>query len=89
MRSVAVMVGPEGIRANAICPGGIDTPFASGFITSSGRNPSEETEKHKRNIPLGRIGRPGDVAPLAVFLASDQSQYITGTWLPVDGGMTA
>jgi 3-oxoacyl-[acyl-carrier protein] reductase len=89
MRSMAVLLGPEGIRANALCPGGIDTPFSSGFISSSGRNPAEEAERHKRNIPLGRIGQPSDVAPAAVFLASDQSRYVTGIWMPVDGGLTA
>jgi len=89
MRSMAVILGPEGIRANAICPGGIETPFSSGFISSSGRNPQEEAERHKRSIPLGRIGQPDDVAPTVVFLASDHSQYVTGAWLPVDGGLTA
>jgi NAD(P)-dependent dehydrogenase (short-subunit alcohol dehydrogenase family) len=89
MRSTAVLVGPEGIRANAICPGGVETPFSSGFISKSGRSPDEQAERHKREIPLGRIGQPSDVAPVAVFLASDQSRYMTGTWIPVDGGLTA
>jgi NAD(P)-dependent dehydrogenase (short-subunit alcohol dehydrogenase family) len=89
MRSMAVLLGPEGIRANALCPGGIETPFSSGFIVKSGRNPADQAERHKTTIPLGRIGQPDDVAPVAVFLASDQSRYITGTWIPVDGGLTA
>ena len=88
-RSMAIILGPEGIRANAICPGGVETPFSNGFITSSGHDPEEVIERYNRSIPLGRIGQPSDVAPTAVFLASDQSRYITGTWIPVDGGLTA
>lgn len=89
MRSMAVLLGPEGIRANAICPGGVDTRFSQGFIASSGRDPKEEVARHERSIPLGRIGQPGDIAPAVLFLASDQSRYITGTWITVDGGLTA
>jgi 3-oxoacyl-[acyl-carrier protein] reductase len=89
MRSMAVLLGPEGIRANAICPGGIDTQFSQSFIAESGHDPAEQIARHERSIPLRRIGQPLDIAPVVVFLASEQSRYITGTWIPVDGGLTA
>jgi NAD(P)-dependent dehydrogenase (short-subunit alcohol dehydrogenase family) len=71
---------------NAICPGGIETPFSRTFVTTSGRDPDA---KVARPEPLGRLGQPDDIAPVVVVLASDQSRYITGTWIPVDGGLTA
>jgi len=89
MRSMAVLLGSEGIRANAICPGGIDTPFSQAVIAASGGNPDRVAARHASGIPLGRLGQPADVAPAVVFLASDQSRYITGTCIPVDGGSTA
>jgi NAD(P)-dependent dehydrogenase (short-subunit alcohol dehydrogenase family) len=89
MRSMAVVLGADAIRANAICPGGIETAFSADFIANSGRTPEEEAERHRRAIPMGRIGQPDDVAPIVVFLASDQSRYVTGTSIPVDGGLMA
>jgi NAD(P)-dependent dehydrogenase (short-subunit alcohol dehydrogenase family) len=91
-RSMAVLLGPDGIRVNAICPGGIDTSFSQTFRASSRHDPEhadEQLARYTRAIPLGRIGQADDIAPAAVFLASDQARYVTGTWLPVDGGLTA
>jgi NAD(P)-dependent dehydrogenase (short-subunit alcohol dehydrogenase family) len=81
-RSTALDFGPLGIRANAICPGPIRTRIS----------PPLGSEMHQRQIAktmLGRTGEPQEVAWTAVFLASDESSYITGAAIPVDGGWTA
>jgi NAD(P)-dependent dehydrogenase (short-subunit alcohol dehydrogenase family) len=81
-RSTALDFGPEGIRANAICPGPIRTRIS----------PPVGSEMHQRQITktmLARTGEPHEVSSAAVFLASDESSYITGVALPVDGGWTA
>jgi NAD(P)-dependent dehydrogenase (short-subunit alcohol dehydrogenase family) len=81
-RSVACDYGPYNIRCNAICPGAITTRIS----------PQPGSELHQRQISktfLGRIGQPREVATAALFLASDESSYITGAILAVDGGWTA
>ena len=81
-RSVACDYGPHNIRCNAICPGAITTRIS----------PAPGSELHQRQISktfLGRVGEPGEVATAALFLASDESSYVTGAVLPVDGGWTA
>ena len=89
MRSVAVILGPEGVRANAICPGAIDTPFSKQFAHTIGMDEEEIQSRIVSRIPLGRIGQPTDVAGAVVFLASDRSKYITGTAITIDGGSVA
>ena len=81
-RSTALDFGPRGIRANAICPGPIRTRIS----------PPVGSELHERQISktmLSRTGEPREVAWAAVFLASDESSYVTGITLPVDGGWSA
>ena len=77
-RCIALEYGPRGIRANSMAPGIIDTPML----------PSAEDSRYWANntIPLRRLGQPGDVADVALFLASDESRYITGEMIVVDGG---
>lgn len=80
-RSHAVAFAPDGIRVNAIAPGWIDTRLASGAI----HNPERSAAILSR-IPLGRWGQPSDVARVVNFLLSDESAYVTGIVMPVDGG---
>ena len=90
-KSLALRYGPEQIRVNVICPGLTQTPMLRSFM---GRNATDEqaAETQQRMtgmIPLGRVASPEDIANAALFLASDESAYITGLALPVDGGFTA
>lgn len=82
-RSLAVQLGPKGIRANAICPGPIETPLLRELL-------SDESARQKRlsRIPLGRFGRAEDIVYAALYLASDESAWTTGTTFVVDGGIT-
>ncbi|MEH3121379.1 MAG: glucose 1-dehydrogenase [Sphingomonas phyllosphaerae] len=82
-RSLAQEVAADGIRVNAIAPGAIRTP-----INKEAWETEAALEKLLRLIPYGRIGEPEDVARAAVWLSSDQADYVTGTTLFVDGGMT-
>jgi NAD(P)-dependent dehydrogenase (short-subunit alcohol dehydrogenase family) len=86
-RAVALDYAARGVRANAICPGFIETERSVGF-SERHRGPAWRANKLAA-IPLGRLGRPEDVATLAVFLASDESAYVTGAAIPVDGGTAA
>jgi NAD(P)-dependent dehydrogenase (short-subunit alcohol dehydrogenase family) len=92
MRTVARQYGPDGVRANAICPGPVETPFSREFSRMAGRDEAayrRGLEARGQSIPLGRVGQPDDVAGTTVFLASDKSMYLTGVSITVDGGMTA
>jgi NAD(P)-dependent dehydrogenase (short-subunit alcohol dehydrogenase family) len=82
-RSLAVQYGKQGVRANALCPGPILTPLMETLFAS-------EEEKNKRldRIPLGRFGRAEDIVWAGVFLASDESSWMTGAQFVVDGGIT-
>ena len=84
-RQFAVVYGRRGVRVNAIAPGGIDTPMLRGGTDFCEGDPHPADAIH----PLGRIGRPSEIAAAAVFLASDEAAFITGVVLPVDGGYTA
>jgi 3-oxoacyl-[acyl-carrier protein] reductase len=80
-RSTAVENGRYGVRANAICPGPIQTPAFESF--------APDLEYYAAQIPMKRLGAPDDVAGVAVFLASDLSAYVSGTTISVDGAATA
>ncbi|MEQ1898406.1 MAG: glucose 1-dehydrogenase [Vicinamibacterales bacterium] len=81
-RDLAVKWAPHGIRVNAVAPGFFDTRM-SARVVEKGRAQIE------RLTPMGRIGRPGELGGVIVFLASEAARYMTGHVLPVDGGMTA
>jgi len=83
-RSIAVSYAPYNIRANAICPGPVDTPMGAQVMADPQRK-----KEFMETIPMGRLARADEVAALALFLASDDSSYITGTFIPIDGGYTA
>jgi 3-oxoacyl-[acyl-carrier protein] reductase len=86
-RQIAVEYGPR-VRANVIAPGSIDTPRFRKVAEDLG-DPDGFVEGLCRTIPLGRLGSAGDVARLALFLASDASGYTSGAVVPCDGGLAA
>ena len=83
-REIAVEYARKGIRCNALCPGPIETPLLLALL-------SDEAKKQRRfvHIPMGRLGHAEELAKAALFLASDDSSYMTGSSLIVDGGITA
>ncbi|MSQ12269.1 MAG: glucose 1-dehydrogenase [Dehalococcoidia bacterium] len=87
-KATAVQYGKEKIRCNSIHPGPIDTAMLSQLI-AEGAGGSMTDEMMRAMVPLGRIGRPEEVATCALFLASDESSYVTGSELVVDGGLFA
>lgn len=82
MRDLAMELGPLGITVNNIAPGAIATPINKSLLENK-----TQLDALLRNIPLGRMGKPEDVAGLAAFLASDDASYITGSTFVVDGGL--
>jgi NAD(P)-dependent dehydrogenase (short-subunit alcohol dehydrogenase family) len=96
VKSLAVRLAREGIRVNAVCPGPIDTPMLRVFVarpdqkSTAGMDPEELVRKRGAGaVPLGRTGRPEEIANAALFLLSDEASFVTGAALPVDGGVTA
>lgn len=87
-RASAAELAPHGIRVNAVCPGETDTPMLrSEFALAA--DPTAERRAHERSIPLGRLATPCEIASAVVYLLSDESRYVTGTALVVDGGRTS
>lgn len=92
MKSIAVALGPEGIRANAICPGPTDTPMLATFFGGTSQEDpgvGERLDAYLAALPLRRVAQPAEVADVALFLAGPASSYVTGLAVPVDGGFTA
>ena len=90
-RSLALLGAPDGIRVNVICPGSVDTPMLPTFF---GREPGADIEDLKAGfisefVPLGRAAQPEEIAGVIAFLASDDASFVTGTTIPVDGGIVA
>lgn len=83
-RSIAVEYGSYGIRSNSICPGLIETDMTADLMKDASL-----MQEWSKEYPIGRFGKPEDVANACLFLASDESSFITGTVMPVDGGFTA
>jgi NAD(P)-dependent dehydrogenase (short-subunit alcohol dehydrogenase family) len=84
-KNVAVMYGRDGIRANVICPGTIDTQRGGAYWDEKAGG----KQKLLKWYPLGRLGRPEDVAHMALYLASDEASFVTGATMVIDGGLTA
>lgn len=87
-RSMALQVGQQGVRVNAVCPGFVITPLNEHLILDA-PDPAAKEREMASAYPLGRLGRPDDVASAILFLASDAASWITGASLLVDGGLTA
>jgi NAD(P)-dependent dehydrogenase (short-subunit alcohol dehydrogenase family) len=89
-QSAALAMAPYGIRVNGLSPGVVDTPMWDGvdalFARYEGLEKGEKKRQVGRAVPLGRMGKPADLAGAAIFLASDESAYITAQTLNVDGG---
>ncbi|MEH1824816.1 glucose 1-dehydrogenase (plasmid) [Nostoc sp. C052] len=83
MRNLAVELGSLGITINNVAPGAIETPINSKLL-----NDPEKLAALLKNIPLGRLGKPEDIAPIVAFLASADADYITGATFYVDGGLS-
>ncbi len=83
-REIAVIYARRGIRANALCPGPVMTPLLAKFL-------SDDAKRNRRlvHIPMGRFGEPREIANGALFLASDESSWMTGQSLVIDGGITS
>jgi NAD(P)-dependent dehydrogenase (short-subunit alcohol dehydrogenase family) len=95
VRSLAKRLAPEKIRVNAICPGPIDTPMLRVFVArpdqqrTAGMDKEQLVEQRGRQNPMGRTGRPEEIANAALFLISDEASFVSGAALPVDGAATA
>jgi 2-keto-3-deoxy-L-fuconate dehydrogenase len=89
-RQLAVEYVKDGIRCNAICPGTVFSPFVEGYVERFHSDNREQTirELHARQ-PMGRMGRPDEIADLAVYVASDEAGFMTGSEVVIDGGWTA
>ena len=87
-RCLAMDLGPENIRVNAVCPGTIDTPATTTHATKLGLTKAELVEKTIGDHFIKRLGSTLDCAYASLFLASDESSFITGTHIMLDGGYT-
>ena len=95
MKALALRLAPDNIRVNSICPGPIDTPMLRVFVKRPDQPGTEDLDVeeliHRRQdrVPMGRPGKPEEIANAALFLLSDEASFVTGVALPVDGGATA
>jgi len=87
-RAIAVDHGAQNIRCNVICPGWIKTDMMDAYLASV-EDPKEAEKALNANQPIGRIGRPEDIANMALYLASDEAAFTTGQLMVCDGGLTA
>ncbi len=87
-KSMALDHAEENIRVNCICPAIVDTPLVAPFVTAA-PDPAAALRERIALHPMGRLGQPEDVASFAVYLASDESSWVTGAAFPIDGGFTA
>lgn len=83
VKSLALELAPKGIRVNAILPGLVQTNILEGDQSTE-----QDLEKHLLNYPLGRFGEPNDIANLAIYLISDESSWMTGSLINIDGGFS-
>jgi NAD(P)-dependent dehydrogenase (short-subunit alcohol dehydrogenase family) len=84
-RELAVQFARQGVRVNALCPGPVETPL---LLSIFGDDPAA-FERRRVHLPMGRLAKPREIAQGALFLAGDESSYVTGATFLVDGGLTA
>ena len=87
-QQAAIDYGPHNIRVNALAPGTIMTPMNEKRLQEEADDPDELLAIWSSSHALGRVGQPEEVADLIIFLASDESTFITGSILKIDGGLT-
>jgi NAD(P)-dependent dehydrogenase (short-subunit alcohol dehydrogenase family) len=87
-RAVAIQYAGTGIRCNAICPGTVDSPWVQRLLDQSD-DPEQRRAELVARQPMGRLGRPAEIARAAVYLASDDASFVTGSEFVLDGGLTA
>ncbi|HLJ61560.1 MAG TPA: SDR family oxidoreductase [bacterium] len=87
-RAMAVDYAPHRIRVNALCPGTVYTPFVERYLHASYADPAAALERLNERQLAGRLGRPEEIAAAALYLASDDAEFVTGSPLIIDGGMT-
>jgi NAD(P)-dependent dehydrogenase (short-subunit alcohol dehydrogenase family) len=81
---------PKTLRVNAVCPGTVQTPFVEGYLEKFHKENKEETRAELRaRQPVGRLGRPEEIASAVRYLASDEAAFVSGSLLTIDGGWTA
>ena len=81
---------PKTLRVNAVCPGTVETPFVEGYLEKFHKHNKEEMRAELRTRqPVGRLGRPEEIASMVRYLASDEAAFINGSLLTIDGGWTA
>ena len=88
-RSMQVDLAPHGIRVNALMPGTVMTPFVERYLAESYADPEEGRRSIRARQLTGNLGLPEDIAYAALYLASDESRYVAGSGLAIDGGLSA
>ena len=86
-KTLARELATKGVRLNTVCPGLTETAMLESFMQGAG-NPDKLREAYTRAVPIGRLGKPADIAGAVLFLASDDAEFITGQTLSVSGGLT-
>lgn len=89
VRSMAQILGPQGIRVNAVCPGPVRTPMLPGFMNRGPEETDWVAEHYGSANAMGRVAEPEEIAAAVLYLVSDASSYVTGVPLPVDAGFVA